>query len=620
MPVTWLERSDLERAVVEHVERTDVVLDIGPGIRPQSFFRPRLHVCCEPHGEYVEVLQRNFASDPGVVVLQATGEEATRLLPDDSVDSVFLMDVIEHMEKGAGRGLLRECERVARRQVVVSTPLGFLPQEVNELDAWGMHGGHWQEHQSGWTPEDFEDSWDVLAVRRFYDEDAMGERLSEPAGAFWAIKTFPVRGLTLPLKPAVISALLPPSPSGQPMMLYRLLQELDPSAYTAISCARYDFNGAEDARLPTTREPLSFTRLSVPYFHLPPAPALEVPGRVELMFAPVLRASRFLMPVLHRARHIARIVRQEGCDAVLACSGDLFDLPAGFLASRWARLPFYAYMFDDYQFQWPHPSHRAFARAVERVIVPRAARLIVPNEFLADEYLRRYGVRAQVVPNASDLADELPEPGRIAWPFEEGETAIVYTGAVYHAQFDAFRNLVKAIKALGRPELRLHIYTSQPPALLEQQGISGPVTIHPHLPQAEAREVQRRADVLFLPLSFETIPEVIRTSAPGKMAEYLGSGRPVLVHAPPGSFVASYFGGRECGVVVSDSDPAQLAEAVTRICVDAELRDRLVENALASARSDFDLAAARRRFKDAFGGKRPRERSNRPDRALEPAR
>jgi hypothetical protein len=48
------------------------------------------------------------------------------------------------------------------------------------------------------------------------------------------------------------------------------------------------------------------------------------------------------------------------------------------------------------------------------------------------------------------------------------------------------------------------------------------VVRHPHIPQSRVAAILRQADVLFLPLAFRSpIQEVIRTSAPGKMGEYL---------------------------------------------------------------------------------------------------
>jgi glycosyltransferase involved in cell wall biosynthesis len=114
--------------------------------------------------------------------------------------------------------------------------------------------------------------------------------------------------------------------------------------------------------------------------------------------------------------------------------------------------------------------------------------------------------------------------------------------------------------------------------------------------------LQQRADVLFLPLALQSdYPELVRTAAPGKMAEYLAAGRPILVHAPPDSFLASYFRDHQCGIVVDRDDPAALAAALESILSDSALRARLRARAWQRAEADFDLGNARRQFAQAIG-------------------
>lgn len=191
MNIHYLERSALQERISCAIQPASVILDIGCGIRPQTLVTPQLHICCEPHAEYIAFLQRVYGHDPSFLIFQADALQFLSLLPRQSLDSVFLVDVIEHLPKEAGYFLLQECERVARRQIVLFTPLGFLCQEYEyaEEDAWGFHGGQWQRHLSGWTPEDFDSSWIILACRDFHSANGKGERLDPPAGAFWGIKS-----------------------------------------------------------------------------------------------------------------------------------------------------------------------------------------------------------------------------------------------------------------------------------------------------------------------------------------------------------------------------------------------------------------------------------------------
>jgi glycosyltransferase involved in cell wall biosynthesis len=114
--------------------------------------------------------------------------------------------------------------------------------------------------------------------------------------------------------------------------------------------------------------------------------------------------------------------------------------------------------------------------------------------------------------------------------------------------------------------------------------------------------IQMEADLLFLPLAFNSpYPELVRTSATTKLGEYLAARRPVLVHAPPDSFVSWYFRRYDCGLVVDESDPARLAEGIERVLGDAGLRRLLSANAWERARADFDIRQSRDAFARLIG-------------------
>jgi glycosyltransferase involved in cell wall biosynthesis len=280
----------------------------------------------------------------------------------------------------------------------------------------------------------------------------------------------------------------------------------------------------------------------------------------------------------------------------------LEDIPSSYLASRAVRIPFIAYYFDWYGYQWPTRPARALALWFESMMIENSSAVVVPNEALRDALEKRYGVRAVVIYNPCDER-ALAVPPVLEWPIGQDEVRIVYTGAVYHAHYDAFRNLATALRDPLLSRARLHIYSSQPPAVLDSQGIEGPVAFHPHLVLDDMLAVQRRADILFLPLAFEsTIDEVVRTSAPGKLGEYLASGRPILVHAPPDSFVSQYFRMHRCGVVVDTNSPGDLADGIRWIMEDQEMRRSIVRNAVERARQDFSPRKAREMFEQVLQG------------------
>ena len=274
----------------------------------------------------------------------------------------------------------------------------------------------------------------------------------------------------------------------------------------------------------------------------------------------------------------------------------MYDIPAGCLASRMAKVPFVAYMFDDYAYQWIG-AFRPISVRLERETAKRAAGIIAPNEYLDEAYARRYGFKSTLVRNPAPLYDleDLDKSERV---FEKETVNIVYAGAVYHANDDALRNLVEAISWMGRNDVRFHIYSSQTEHEIKERGVAGPgVICHSHIAEAEIPKVLRQADILFLPLAFTSqIPEVIRTSAPGKMGEYLSVGKPILVHAPDDSFCSWFFKRNSCGVVVEKSDCRLLAEQIDILIGNEETRKRLSEKARKVSEKFFRIDEAQRAF------------------------
>lgn len=385
---------------------------------------------------------------------------------------------------------------------------------------------------------------------------------------------------------AFISLGLPPSQSGQSMVVYHLLKAFDPAHYCLITLKNFHLY----KRLGNCSDRL----LAHEYFIHPDYQIV----RALVALAAKLRFTGLLTLLCKiRTCQYVRILKKERCAVVIGCTGDLLDPPAAFLASRKLSVPFVLYAFDYYSCQWTDPVLRSFADEHETAILKGAAQVIVPNECLQKEYRKRYGVPATVIHNPFDSTEYRKNIHEGSLRKDPADKKIVYTGAVYEAHYSAFRNLIAAIKLTQIPGLTLHIYTPQSDSNLETNGISGPVVIHKHLPNSEMPDIQRGADLLFLPLAFKSeYPDIIRTSAPGKMGEYLAAGTPVLVHAPKDSFVAWFFAQNQCGLVVSDDDPLPLSRAITRLLSDDRLSQVITMHAKQLAATEFDSRYAREKF------------------------
>ena len=196
--IIYANEKEFMKEAFMHIKNGEVLLDVGCGIRPHTYACYDYYIACEPFDGYIKVLKENRAKNDS----QVYANSCMIILNDDwktyldkydeySVDTVYLIDVIEHLNKDEGRELLRRTEKIAKKQVVIFTPLEYIEQKAlpGGKDAWGLDGVDWQEHKSVWTPEDFDgDEWEFVICEDFHKFNNIGEKLSKPVGAFWAIK------------------------------------------------------------------------------------------------------------------------------------------------------------------------------------------------------------------------------------------------------------------------------------------------------------------------------------------------------------------------------------------------------------------------------------------------
>lgn len=386
----------------------------------------------------------------------------------------------------------------------------------------------------------------------------------------------------LPARALICSPVLPPHDSGQAVVLGRLFRAIHPEDYRLVAFGSHAGRAAEAS---SGMEPLPARTFRFDGVWGPP-------GRSPLQ--PVRDARRFAAETLRRALRLARLIRRERCRVLVASTGMLPSLPSAVLAARLANVPVVLQVFDHWRYQEVEPRQRRLAAWLEGPVLRAGDVVTVPNELLAESIVRLDGVEPVVVRNPVDDAALWGARAPVPWPAAPDQLRIVYTGQVYSAQLDGVKRLLAAIEEPGLEAARLHFYGLQSEADLEAMGLHGKLVCHPFVPPPAIYRVHQTADVLFLPLAFTGVhQEIIRTSSTTKFADYLASGRPTLIHTPPGAFPAWYAARHGCGLVLDAPDPGVLAAALRLLRRDAALRDRLGGNGLDRARADFSVAVAR---------------------------
>lgn len=142
------------------------ILDVACGLSFKSKYIPaqiRVGVdIYEPYFQHIE-------SDVPYVVVKHDIRKLRDIFVPKSFDLVIALDVIEHVTKEEGIELMRQCEEIAKKGVVIETPKGYVPQNV---DIQGHGGDEWQTHRSGWEPEEFKDRGYEVVLRDYHMTDA----------------------------------------------------------------------------------------------------------------------------------------------------------------------------------------------------------------------------------------------------------------------------------------------------------------------------------------------------------------------------------------------------------------------------------------------------------------
>jgi glycosyltransferase involved in cell wall biosynthesis len=308
-------------------------------------------------------------------------------------------------------------------------------------------------------------------------------------------------------------------------------------------------------------------------------------GLVSRLVHPIFEDVGALRKVREVTRSAVRTIKDEEPDIVLAVSGDPIFLVGAARAARATGKPLYVHLFDLFAGNRYSPPKRLLARRHERDILTSARRVFVPNEAMAAYYSDRLGISPVVIPNGTTIPSY--DPGHAVRQVTRPST-ILYTGAVYWAQRDSVQNLMVALRQL--PGVKFEARTSASKRELALAGLHADHLAASFSSQEAAVKAQRSADILFLPLAFRTsAPDVIRTAFPAKAAEYLVSGTPILVHAPPDAYISQYARRKNWGYVVDTPDPNALAAAIRMLLDDTDLRRSLVTHAFEEARRAHDF-------------------------------
>jgi len=126
------------------------LLDVGCGLCLRvGSFSVRTVIGIDAHRPYLE---NRVDRSPHIIPLHMDASLMDRYFMPKSISTVLFNDSIEHFEKNKAIRLLKSAEQIAVNRVVIFTPRGFFRQK--KFDYFQMNGESYQEHRSGWEPEE----------------------------------------------------------------------------------------------------------------------------------------------------------------------------------------------------------------------------------------------------------------------------------------------------------------------------------------------------------------------------------------------------------------------------------------------------------------------------------
>ena len=272
-----------------------------------------------------------------------------------------------------------------------------------------------------------------------------------------------------------------------------------------------------------------------------------------------------------------RLARTYGCTSIVTVFPSEEYLLAGYLTALCTGAQFFPYFHNTFVENRKGVA-RHFASWLQGRVFKRAAHVFVMSDGMVELYGERYPELTCSALVHSFTADIPP----FAPPPEPGSPLrVMICGNIGDSCREATARVADAMSQVGDASLTLLSATAR--VFLERWGIlrdgvrhETPDEIQPYL---------READIALLPHGFSggLSADEYRTIFPTRTLQYLICGRPILAHAPPGCYLTRFLRKHRCALIVDEPSVPALLDAIARLRSDAQLRSKLVRNALLTA-------------------------------------
>jgi glycosyltransferase involved in cell wall biosynthesis len=290
------------------------------------------------------------------------------------------------------------------------------------------------------------------------------------------------------------------------------------------------------------------------------------PSRLEAVLVPDVAAATWLP---FAAGSIPKLLRGRSFDCVVSSSPPPTAHLVGYLLHR-RGVPWIAEFRDGWLYErlrdWPLGWQRRFDAALERNVVLGADAIVGITQPIAEDLQQRYGVSAVAITNGFDPEERVSTNANGL--LDPNRHSLVYTGRIAYSGLTP-APLVNALRRLQEVDpsaaAQLEVVLAGPLLQEEEQAFAAPdlqgiVRTVGSLDRADALGLQRDADSLLVIANGKRE----RSVATGKLFEYLGARKPIVVLGDA-SAAARIVEESEAGLTTSGSDADAIAHTLLRL-------------------------------------------------------
>ncbi len=146
-------------------EDPKTVLDVACGLSMKSQYLPNAHIVgVELYEPYIKAIDYEGLYS----IIKYDIRNLDKIVMENSFDFVYLLDIIEHLEKKESLKVIEICKRICKKALLIETPSGFIPQNI-DIQGFGAH--YLQTHKCGWEVDELEKLGFECIVRSYLMQD-----------------------------------------------------------------------------------------------------------------------------------------------------------------------------------------------------------------------------------------------------------------------------------------------------------------------------------------------------------------------------------------------------------------------------------------------------------------